>query len=102
MDIVGEVRETVAAILAGSVASYSDVGQRIGAGARQAGRAMSLLGEGVPWWRMVRADGSPATCHGGRAPRLLLAEGTPMHGARVDMRRARYRWEPARPSWSRA
>lgn len=102
MDIVREVREVVAAIPAGSVASYGDVGHRIGAGARQVGRAMSLLGEGVPWWRVVRADGSPATCHGGRAPRLLLAEGTPMRGARVDMRRARCRWEPAGPSRLRA
>ncbi|ALV31003.1 MGMT family protein [Streptomyces sp. CdTB01] len=102
MDIVGEVREAVAAIPAGSVASYGDVGQRIGAGARQVGWAISLLGEGVPWWRVVRADGSPATCHGGRAPGLLLAEGTPMCGARVDMRRARYRWEQAGPSRPRA
>ncbi|MDT0264863.1 MGMT family protein [Streptomyces sp. DSM 44915] len=65
------------------------MGRRIGVGPRQVGRAMSLLDADVPWWRVVHADGRPAGCHGGRAPELLRAEGTPMRGARVDPRRAR-------------
>ncbi|CAL9669398.1 MGMT family protein [Streptomyces sp. enrichment culture] len=89
--IVEDVREAVAGIPAGSVASYGDIGERIGAGPRQVGRAMSLLDENVPWWRVVYADGTPASCHGGRAPDLLRGEGTPMRGARVDMERARHR-----------
>ncbi|MFC7512682.1 hypothetical protein ACFQV4_30555 [Streptomyces thermocarboxydus] len=32
------------------------------------GRAMGLLDEGVPWWRVVHADGTPATCHQGQRP----------------------------------
>ncbi|MEU5091594.1 MGMT family protein [Streptomyces sp. NPDC021356] len=94
MSVVDDVREAVLSIPAGSVASYGSVGRRVGAGPRLVGRAMGLLGEGVPWWRVVRADGTPATCHGGRARELLVDEGTPMRGARVDMCRAEHRWGP--------
>ncbi|MGH8163026.1 MAG: MGMT family protein [Rhodanobacteraceae bacterium] len=96
MDIIGEVREVVQTIPPGRVASYSAIGTRIGAGPRQVGQAMSLLDDAVPWWRVVHADGTPATCHGGRAPALLRDEGTPMRGARVDMDRGRYRWSSRR------
>jgi methylated-DNA-protein-cysteine methyltransferase-like protein len=41
----------------------------------------------VPWWRIVRADGSLAK--GDRQRALLEAEGVPFRGARVDMRVAR-------------
>ncbi len=92
MSIVDEVREAVIAIPAGTVASYGDIGKRIGAGPRQVGRAMSLLGDDVPWWRVVYADGRPATCHGGSARGMLHDEGTPMLGTRVDLDRARHRW----------
>ena len=94
MTFVDDVREAVCSIPAGAVATYGDVGRRAGVGARQAGRAMSLLDDGVPWWRVVYADGTPPSCHGGRAPDLLRAEGTPMRGARVDMARARPHWTP--------
>ena len=59
MTFVDDVREAVCSIPAGAVASYGDVGRRANVGARQAGRAMSLLDEGVPWWRVVYADGTP-------------------------------------------
>ena len=39
----------------------------------------------VPWWRVVRADGSLAK--GGRQRALLEAEGVPFRGERVDMAR---------------
>ena len=89
MTIVDDVREEVLALPTGVVASYGDIGARIGAGPRQVGRAMRLLDEDVPWWRVVHADGRPASCHGGRAPALLAAEGVPMRGSRIDMGRAR-------------
>ena len=44
---------------------------------------------GVPWQRVVRADGSLAK--GERQRRLLEAEGVPFEGERVDMRVA---WMP--------
>ncbi|MDR0341818.1 MAG: MGMT family protein [Nocardiopsaceae bacterium] len=92
MSLIEDVREAVMAIPAGFVASYGDIGKRVGAGPRQVGRAMSLLDESVPWWRVVYADGTPASCHSGRALRLLSNEGTPMASGRVTMKRARQRW----------
>ena len=41
----------------------------------------------VPWHRIVRADGSLAK--GARQRRLLMREGVPFRGARVEMRVAR-------------
>ena len=41
----------------------------------------------LPWWRVVRADGSLAK--GDRQRALLRAEGVPFRGGRVDMSRAR-------------
>jgi methylated-DNA-protein-cysteine methyltransferase related protein len=41
----------------------------------------------LPWWRIVRADGSLAK--GSRQRALLDAEGVPFRGDRVDMRIAR-------------
>lgn len=89
MNYLQEVREQVAQIPAGRVASYGDVAARLGIGPRQVGRAMTLLDDGIPWWRVVHADGRPATCHDGQAIGLLTQEGTPLRGDRVDMTRAR-------------
>jgi alkylated DNA nucleotide flippase Atl1 len=50
---------------------------------------LSATDEDVPWQRVVRADGSLAK--GERQRRLLLAEGVPFRGERVDMREA---WVP--------
>jgi alkylated DNA nucleotide flippase Atl1 len=41
----------------------------------------------LPWWRIVRSDGSLAK--GSRQRKLLEAEGIPFVGDRVDMRAAR-------------
>jgi methylated-DNA-protein-cysteine methyltransferase related protein len=41
----------------------------------------------LPWWRVVRADGSLAK--GNRQRRLLVAEGVPFRGEKVDMGAAR-------------
>jgi alkylated DNA nucleotide flippase Atl1 len=41
----------------------------------------------VPWWRIVRADGSLAK--GSRQRALLEEEGVPFRGGKVDMRTAR-------------
>ncbi|MGN5237413.1 MULTISPECIES: MGMT family protein [unclassified Rhodococcus (in: high G+C Gram-positive bacteria)] len=96
MSIIDEVRDAILSIPAGSVASYGDIGARIGAGPRQVGRAMSMLDD-VPWWRVVHADGTPASCHGGRALELLTEEGTPVSGKRVEMQRARHRFDGGPP-----
>ena len=51
---------------------------------------MATWGGTVPWWRVVRADGSPARGHEGEALRRLAAEGTPLRGPRVVLVEARY------------
>lgn len=84
-DVVAAVRSEVAAIPAGQVAAYGEIGLAVGLGPRQAGRAVSLLDGDVPWWRVVYADGAPATCHGGGARALLEAEGDPFCNGRVLM-----------------
>ena len=89
MDPVAVVRAIVASIPAGSVASYGEVGRLAGFGPRQAGRLVARLDEDVPWWRVVYADGTPATCHDGGARALLQAEGVPFRDGRVDMERLR-------------
>lgn len=91
-DPADRVREAVEQIPPGRVATYGDVGTVVGLGPRQVGRLMGVLDDDVPWWRVVRADGTPPTCHGGGAPHRLAAEGTPMRGSRVDVARARHRW----------
>ncbi|MGD6980923.1 MULTISPECIES: MGMT family protein [Citricoccus] len=85
MDVLAEVRAVVAMIPAGCVAAYGEIGRAVGIGPRQAGRAVSLLGDDVPWWRVVYADGTPATCHEGQARALLEADGVPFRNDRVDM-----------------
>jgi methylated-DNA-protein-cysteine methyltransferase-like protein len=75
----------VRAIPSGSVATYGDVSP---GAPRFAGSVLFAADEpDLPWWRVVRADGSLAK--GARQRVLLLAEGVPFRGARVDMASAR-------------
>lgn len=89
MNLVAEVRNVVMMIPEGSVESYGEIGLAVGVDPRQAGRAASLLDDDVPWWRIVHADGAPATCHDGGARALLEAEGVPFRDGRVDMAQIR-------------
>ncbi|HQR28540.1 MAG TPA: hypothetical protein PLP61_15965, partial [Nocardioides sp.] len=60
-----------------------------------------LAGHGGPgpWWRVVRADGTPPERHRPEAHQEHLAEGTPLRGpGQVDLRRAF--WDPADPDRS--
>jgi alkylated DNA nucleotide flippase Atl1 len=80
-----EVLERVREIPAGLVRTYGDVSP---GAPRFAGSVLFECDEpGVPWWRVVRADGSLAK--GARQRRLLIAEGVPFRGERVDMDAAR-------------
>jgi len=76
-----EILRRARAVPAGFVASYGDLAP---GAPRAAGRALSSCDDpGVPWHRIVRADGSLAK--GPRQRRLLEAEGVPFHGRRVRM-----------------
>jgi methylated-DNA-protein-cysteine methyltransferase related protein len=89
-----EILAAVRAIPAGFVQTYGDLSP---GAPRLAGRVLHDCGEDVPWWRVVRADGSLPQ---GEAQRARLdAEGVPLLAAetpRVDMRKARLAGPPAR------
>ncbi len=73
--------ERVREIPAGFVRTYGDVSP---GAPRFAGSVLFAVDEpDLPWWRVVRADGSLAK--GTRQRRLLTAEGVPFRGERVDM-----------------
>ena len=88
------VLDVIDGIPVGWVMSYGAIGDRVGGGPRQVGRVMTAWAEETQWHRVVHADGTPASCHGGSAIDLLRAEGTPMRGSRVDMTRARWSAAP--------
>jgi alkylated DNA nucleotide flippase Atl1 len=72
----------------GRVTTYGAIAAALGVGGpRQVGRILALQGGGVPWWRVVHADGAPPTCHDGEARQAYLEEGTPLRvSGRVDGR----------------
>jgi methylated-DNA-protein-cysteine methyltransferase-like protein len=78
--IVARVR----AIPAGFVRTYGDIDPKA---PRLVGRVLATTVEDLPWHRVVHADGSVPM--GKRQRALLLLEGVPMHGDRVDLRQAR-------------
>jgi alkylated DNA nucleotide flippase Atl1 len=79
-DVLRRVRE----VPEGFVRTYGDVSP---GAPRFAGTVLFATDEDVPWWRIVRADGSLAK--GLRQRALLEAEGVPFRGQRVDMHEAR-------------
>jgi alkylated DNA nucleotide flippase Atl1 len=88
---VEQVLAFVERIPRGQVASYGDIAEMVGfGGPRQVGRVMAIYGGGVPWWRVVRADGRAARGLEARALELLRREGTPLRGERVELRLARF------------
>jgi len=78
--IVSRVRE----IPVGFVRTYGDIDPRA---PRLVGLVLATTHESVPWHRVVRADGSIPK--GAKQRELLLKEGVPMRGDRVDLREAR-------------
>ncbi|MBB2913545.1 alkylated DNA nucleotide flippase Atl1 [Streptosporangium becharense] len=89
------VLDLVECIPPGKVMSYGDIAEYLQEGGpRQVGRAMSVWGGGVPWWRVVHADGTPPPGHEQRCLTLWRQEGTPLRGTRVDMHAARWDGTP--------
>ena len=83
------VLDLVERIPPGRAMAYGDVAAALqrGGGPRQVGTVMARFGSGVPWHRVVRADGSPAPGHEAEALRRHRREGTPLtaSGTRLDM-----------------
>jgi alkylated DNA nucleotide flippase Atl1 len=78
----------------GRVTTYGAIAAQVGRGGpRQVGRVMATYGGAVPWWRVIRADGTLPACHDDEAMEHHRLEGTPfLASGRVDMRAAF--WEP--------
>jgi alkylated DNA nucleotide flippase Atl1 len=81
---IAEIIDRIRDIPAGSVQTYGDIDR---AAPRLVGRVLATTHEGLPWHRVIRADGTIPK--GSRQRNLLLEEGVPMRGERVDLDRAR-------------
>jgi methylated-DNA-protein-cysteine methyltransferase-like protein len=78
--IIDRIRD----IPVGSVQTYGDIDP---GAPRLVGRVLATTHEDLPWYRVIRSDGSIPK--GQRQRELLLEEGVPMRGDRVDLDRAR-------------
>jgi alkylated DNA nucleotide flippase Atl1 len=91
----------VEAVPRGCVTTYGAIAEVVGrvaggGGPRLVGSVMALHGAAVPWWRVVRADGSLPPSHEVDARSHYLEEGTPLRPTgNVDIRRAF--WRPLAP-----
>ena len=93
----------------GRVTTYGAIAEVVGplaggGGPRLVGSVMATHGGPVPWWRVVRADGSLPPSHDVEARPDYLEEGTPLRpsgsgGVRVDLRQAF--WRPTAPGRAR-
>jgi alkylated DNA nucleotide flippase Atl1 len=106
-ELATRVLAVVGRIPSGRVLTYGDVAAMAPeATARDVGQVLLRYGEreGVPWWRVLRADGTPPPHLLERQLGLLRAEGTPLapSGAAVDLDRGRWaaagRGHDAQPS----
>jgi alkylated DNA nucleotide flippase Atl1 len=99
-ELVERVLAVVARIPAGRVLSYGDVAALAPpTTAREVGQVLLRHGDDVPWWRVLRADGTPARHLRERQLALLRGEGVPLlpAGDAVDLRRARWSAAPRPP-----
>jgi alkylated DNA nucleotide flippase Atl1 len=93
-EFIERVLVVVETVPPGRVTTYGAIAEHIGGGGpRRVGRVMSHFGGPVPWWRVVRADGSLPPSHDEEAHVRYLDEGTPLRpSGRIDMPRAF--WQP--------
>lgn len=93
-DFVERVLAIVEAVPRGRVTTYGAIADVVGSGPRLVGTVLARHGGPVPWWRVVRADGSLPPSHHDEARQAYLEEGTPLRrsGAAVDIVAAF--WQP--------
>jgi alkylated DNA nucleotide flippase Atl1 len=90
------VLDLVEQIPPGQVLSYGRIAEILQEGGpRQVGRVMALEGAAVPWWRVVRVNGSLPASHAIDAQVHYIEEGTPMraNGSSVDMAKALWQFD---------
>ena len=73
--------------------SYGDLAAEAGypGAARAVGAVLAGGGQGVPWWRVIYADGRLAPGHEGEQAARLVAEGVEIRDLRVPTTTARGR-----------
>ena len=70
-EYVERVLRTVERVPTGRVTTYGAIAGHLGVGGpRQVGQVMALHGGLVPWWRVVRADGSLPPSNADEAQRV--------------------------------
>ena len=90
-EYVEQVLRIVESVPRGRVTTYGLIAEALRdslgrGGPRQIGAVMATYGGPVPWWRVVRADGSLPASHDSEARQQYLAEGTPLRpSGAVDM-----------------
>ncbi|CCF65027.1 MGMT family protein [Nocardia cyriacigeorgica] len=88
---IERVRELVASIPRGRVATYGDIAAAAGLSTpRTVGWIMRTDSADLPWHRVLGASGRPAAHLADKQLRLLAAEGVPVRDGRVDLRAARF------------
>lgn len=81
----------------GRVTTYGALAEAVGVGGpRQVGAVLAAYGGPVPWWRVVRADGSLPDSHRDEALQAYRAEGTPLRRGGVAVQEAF--WDPTEPT----
>ena len=93
-----QVLAVVETIPPGRVMSYGAIARVVGAiGPRQVGQVMAFEGGGVPWWRVVRADGTLPANLAKRAAENYRRERTPMRVDGVGVHMPAAQWAPELP-----
>jgi len=93
-DFTEAVLAFVERVPAGRVVTYGLIAEAIGTGGpRQVGAVMAAYGGPVPWWRVVRADGSLPPHLMVDAQREWAREKTPVKRGRVDVAAALWQKE---------
>ncbi|WP_280230785.1 MGMT family protein [Nocardia cyriacigeorgica] len=88
---IERVRELVASIPCGRVATYGDIAAAAGLSTpRTVGWIMRTDSADLPWHRVLGAAGRPAAHQADKQLRLLAAEGVPVRDGRVDLRATRF------------
>ena len=88
-DFERRVKRVLKGLKAGEVATYGEVAEEAGypRGARAVGNLLKRSGGGLPWWRVVRADGSLAARHCREQENLLESEGVRVRDVGTNRRR---------------
>lgn len=88
-EFIEAVLQVVESIPPGRVMTYGSIAKVLGRGGpRGVGGVMATDGYSVPWWRVVRANGTLPGHLVVEAQQRWYAEGTPLHRGTVDIKQA--------------